>query len=67
MSPLRPLDYFQIATTGLLVLLGAIILVRSHALAAAAPGYLIGLGFLGYGLYRARFIVRALRRPGKAP
>jgi hypothetical protein len=61
MSRLRPLDYFQIATTALLVVLGLIILIRSRALGAPAPSYAIGLAFLAYGVYRGSFILRALR------
>ncbi len=65
MRALRPLDYFQIATTALMALLGALILLRSFARAAPLPSYLIGLAFLGYGLYRARFVLRALRAERK--
>ena len=66
MSRLRPLDYFQTATTALLVVLGLIILVRARALGAPAPSYVIGLTFFAYGVYRARFILRALREARKA-
>lgn len=49
-------------TTSLLTILGIVIVARSAARAAPPLSYLVGLAFLAYGLYRARFILRALRR-----
>jgi len=64
--PLRLLDRFQIVTTFLFILLGGLILVRAALTAAPAFSFVIGLAFLAYGAYRARFVLRALggsRRP----
>ena len=61
MRSLRPIDWFQTCTTGLLILLGVLILVRAATRGAPLGSYAIGLAFLAYGLYRARFIVLALR------
>ena len=66
MRPLRSIDCFQIATTALMGVLGAVILVRAATRGAPLPSYAIGLAFLAYGIYRARFILRALRGERKA-
>jgi hypothetical protein len=65
MSRLRPIDYFQVCTTGLLVVLGIAILVRAAMRGAPLGSYVIGLAFVAYGAYRAGFVVRAVRRKGE--
>ena len=66
-SRLRFVDRFQIVTTALILVVGAAILIRSRALHTPIDSYGLGAAFLVYGLYRLRFIVRALRRRGQAP
>jgi hypothetical protein len=66
MSGLRPLDRFQIATTGLILMLGVVILMRAWMLGAPAGSYVVGVAFVAYGAYRAKFIVRALRGGGRS-
>lgn len=64
--PLRFLDRFQIVTTFLFILLGGLILIRAALRAAPAFSFVIGAVFLAYGVYRARFVLRAFgnsRRP----
>jgi hypothetical protein len=62
---LRPLDYYQVGVTILLVLLGGWILLR-----AAAEGFpplsawMVGGGFLGFGLYRLWHVVSYFRTGG---
>ena len=65
MRPLTPVDRLQIATTVLFVVLGLLILVRAGIRHAPLGSYVVGAAFLAYGLYRARFVARALwgRRP----
>jgi hypothetical protein len=65
MTRLRPLDCFQIITTVLFLALGATILVRAALLRVPAVlAYVVGMVFVGLGIYRARFILRALRGRG---
>jgi hypothetical protein len=61
MRSLSAIDRFQIFTTILLVVLGTLIIVRASILSAPWGSYVIGAVFLAYGLYRAQFIMRALR------
>lgn len=67
MRSLRPMDRFQIVTTGLFITLGLVILVRAGLCHARIDTYGLGAAFVAYGLYRARFIVRALRRHRTSP
>jgi len=67
MRRLRPVDRFQIVTTALILVLGALILLRSAERHAPVDSYGLGAVFLLYGLYRLRFIARALRRHREAP
>jgi hypothetical protein len=62
---LRPLDYYQIGVTILLVLLGGWILLRG-ALEGflSLPTWMIGGGLLGLGLYRLRYVVSYFRKRG---
>jgi hypothetical protein len=64
MSGLRTRDWFQIATTGLFLVLGLAIIVRAGVLRAPLLAYVVGLVFVGLGVHRARFIVRALGGKG---
>jgi len=64
MSRLRPIDRFQVVTTALFIGLGIAIVVRAALLRAPVLAYVIGGAFAAYGLYRARFIVRALQGRG---
>jgi len=65
--PLRLVDRYQIITTALFVVLGVAILVRSTTLHARVDSYGLGAAFLLYGLYRLRYIVRALWRRRQTP
>jgi hypothetical protein len=60
MSSLRPIDRFQIVTTGLFIALGVVIVVRAGIRAAPWSSYLVGSLFVAYGLYRIRLIRRSL-------
>lgn len=64
MRALRPLDYFQTATTLVFILLGAVVLVRACS-AGAWPACLFGAVMFAYGIYRARAIARFLHQGGK--
>jgi hypothetical protein len=61
---LRPIAVFQTVTTALFITLGVAILIRSAMRGAPWGSYLIGVLFTGYGIYRAGFVVRALRGKG---
>jgi len=67
MTRLRPIDRFQIVMTGLILVLGALILVRAGLRHAPADSYGVGVAFLAYGMYRMRSILRALRRSRTSP
>jgi hypothetical protein len=66
MTPLRPVDRFQIVTTALFLAIGLLIVVRAGVRHAPIDSYGLGAAFVAYGLYRLRFILRALRR-GRTP
>jgi uncharacterized membrane protein HdeD (DUF308 family) len=51
-------DYYQIFTSALMVILGAIILFRSLTHSTVIMPLLVGLGFLALGSYRLRFVVK---------
>jgi len=61
---LRAIDIFQIATTGLFLALGAVIVVRAAALGLWV-GCVVGAVMFAYGVHRSRAIVRALREVGR--
>lgn len=65
MSGLRPIALFQAVTTALFITLGVAILMRSAMRGAPWGSYLIGILFMGYGIYRAGFVARALRGKGE--
>ena len=54
-------DKYQIATTVLFILIGVVMLARCALLSAPIESYVLAFAFVGYGLYRARYILRALR------
>ena len=55
-------DAYQTVTSILMVILGAVILVRTLPLGAHLPALLVGFGFVGLGAYRLSFVVAYLRR-----
>lgn len=67
MRGLRPVDRFQIITTGLILVLGATILVRAALRGAPLDSYGLGGAFVAYGLYRVRLVLRGLRGNRVAP
>jgi hypothetical protein len=54
-------DYYQIATSVLMVILGAIILIRSLSGPITIMTLLVGGGFLALGSYRLNFVIKYLR------
>jgi uncharacterized membrane protein YcaP (DUF421 family) len=58
-------DYYQIFTSILMVILGAIILLRSFTVHIAMMPLLVGGGFLALGSYRLNFVVKYLRERSK--
>jgi uncharacterized membrane protein HdeD (DUF308 family) len=55
---LSKMDYYQIITSALMVILGAIILFRSLSQGIMLMPVLVGGGFLALGVYRLNFVVR---------
>ncbi len=67
---LSKMDYYQIITSTLMVILGGIILFRSLSQGFMLMPVLVGGGLLALGLYRLNFVVRYLRTRkdrGKGP
>lgn len=58
-------DYYQIATSVLMVILGAIILVRSLSGPITIMTLLVGGGFLALGCYRLSYVVKYFRERRK--
>jgi uncharacterized membrane protein HdeD (DUF308 family) len=58
-------DYYQIFTSGLMVILGAIILFRSMSYSIRIMPLLVGVGFLALGIYRLNFVVRYFKERRK--
>jgi len=50
-------DYYQVITSALMVILGAIILLRSLSHSAVIMPLLVGGGLLVLGVYRLNFVV----------
>jgi threonine/homoserine efflux transporter RhtA len=63
----RRVDTFQAVTTVLLIVLGVTIVVRAAARHAPVDSYGLGAAFVVYGVYRLRYIVRALRQGRISP
>ncbi len=55
------LDYFQIATSALFIILGLIILVRSLSLTFTPLMLIVSLGFILLGLFRLIKVLQFLR------
>jgi hypothetical protein len=67
---LSKMDYYQIITSTLMVILGGIILFRSLGQGFMLMPLLVGGGLLVLGLYRLNFVVkyfRIRRTHGKTP
>jgi uncharacterized membrane protein HdeD (DUF308 family) len=62
---LSRMDYYQIMTSILMVILGAIILFRSFAGSITVIPLLVGGGFLALSCYRLKFVVRYFRERRK--
>lgn len=58
-------DYCQIVTSVLMVILGAVILVRSLSGSIAVMTLLVGGGFLALGCYRLSYVVKYFRERRK--
>ncbi len=54
-------DYYQIVTSVLMVILGAVILIRSVSGAITVMTLLVGGGFLALGCYRLNFVIKYFR------
>jgi len=60
---LRPLDYYQIVISFLLVLLGAWILARNlFQTPTLSMGWILGVSFLAFGIYRMKYILEYFRK-----
>jgi hypothetical protein len=55
---LSSMDYYQIFTSVLMLIIGAIIVFRSFAGTVTVAGLLVGGGFLALSCYRLRFVIR---------
>jgi uncharacterized membrane protein HdeD (DUF308 family) len=58
-------DYYQIVTSVLMVVLGAIILFRSLTDSITVMPLLVGGGFLALGCYRLNFVIKYFREKRK--
>jgi len=54
-------DYYQIVTSILMVILGAVILIRSVSSTITLMTLLVGGGFLALGCYRLNFVIKYVR------
>jgi len=55
-------DAYRTATSVLMVVIGAVILVRTLQSGIQAQACLVGLAFIGLGAYRLSFVAAYLRR-----
>lgn len=62
---LSKMDYYQIITSALMVILGAIILFRSLTQGIMLMPVLVGGGLLALGVYRLNFVVKYFRERKK--
>ena len=62
---LSKMDYYQIFTSTLMVILGAIILFRSLSQGIMLMPLLVGGGLLALGVYRLNFVVKYFRKRKK--
>ena len=58
-------DYYQMFTSTLMIILGAIILFRSWSGSIVIMALLVGGGFLALGAYRLRFVIKYLKERRK--
>jgi MFS superfamily sulfate permease-like transporter len=58
-------DYYQIVTSTLMLILGAIILIRSVSQTITIMTFLVGGGFLALGAYRLSFVVKYIKEKRK--
>lgn len=58
-------DYYQIITSVLMVILGAIILIRSCSGTITLMTLLVGGGFFVLGSYRLNFVIKYIREKRK--
>ncbi len=58
-------DYFQFVTSILMVVAGALILLRTFSAKAPVLAVLMGAGLLFLGVYRLNFVYRYLRSKKK--
>jgi hypothetical protein len=59
------MDYYQILTSALMVILGAVILFRSFTVNMTIMPLLVGGGFLALGFYRLKFVIGYFREKRK--
>lgn len=58
-------DYYQIVTSVLMVILGALILIRSLSGTTTIMILLVGGGFLALGCYRLNFVIKYFKERRK--
>ncbi|KPK99319.1 MAG: hypothetical protein AMJ91_08225 [candidate division Zixibacteria bacterium SM23_73_3] len=58
-------DYYQILTSVLMVILGALILIRSVSGSITIMTLLVGGGFLTLGAYRLNFVIKYFKKRRK--
>lgn len=64
MHKLKLTDKIKTINSGLFILFGILIIIRSAGLTAGIRlwfPFLIGISFIGFGMYRIRFILKYLR------
>ncbi len=59
-------DYYQMATTGLMIVLGGYILWKTVFVRWAAASLIFSVALLLFGLYRARMIRTYFRQRGRS-
>jgi hypothetical protein len=62
---LTRMDYYQIITSILMIIIGGIILLRTFLSGIFATSLLVGGGFFGLGVYRLSFVYRYFRNREK--
>jgi hypothetical protein len=58
-------DYYQIVTSTLMLILGAVILIRSVSQNITIMTFLVGGGFLALGVYRLSFVIKYFKEKRK--
>jgi hypothetical protein len=58
-------DYYQIITSTLMLILGAVILIRSVSQNITIMTFLVGGGFLVLGAYRLSFVIKYIKEKRK--